>query len=48
MECNEQDDDSWVNIEDKPHLVVHCNKLKRDGFVLQNEQNKYLFKLNII
>lgn len=47
MESSEDNEDSWVNIEDKPHLIVHCFKLMKNGFVLQNELNKYNFKLNI-
>lgn len=48
MENNdEDDDDSWVNIENMPHLAAECFNLKTYGFVSQNEQNKYLFKLNI-
>jgi len=48
VECNdENNEDAWVNIEDMPHLVVQCHKLKKKGFILQNEQNKYLFKLNV-
>lgn len=48
MEYNEDDgEDSWVNIENMPHLATQCNNLKKYGFVLQNEQNKYLYKLNI-
>jgi len=47
VECNDDNEDSWVNIEETPHLVIHCYKLMKNGFVLQNEQNKYLFKLNI-
>lgn len=48
VECNDEDsEDAWVNIEDMPHLVSQCYKLKKNGFVVQNEQNKYLFKLNV-
>lgn len=41
------DEDGWVNIEDMPHLSIQCERLKKNGFILQNEQNKYLFKLNL-
>jgi len=47
VECNDDNEDTWVNIEDMPHLVLHCKKLLKNGFVVQNEQNKYLFKLNL-
>jgi len=48
VECNgEDEEDSWVDITDMPHLVLQCQQLKKQGFVLQNEQNKFLFKLNI-
>lgn len=47
VECSDDNEDSWVNIEDKPHLILHCYKLMKNGFVLQNELNKYNFKLNI-
>lgn len=48
MECkDESGEDAWVDFQDLPHLLNHCYKLKKNGFVLQNEQNNYLFKLNI-
>ncbi|XP_025206680.1 uncharacterized protein LOC112602684 [Melanaphis sacchari] len=48
VECNDEDeDDCWVDLTNMPHLVLQCHNLKKQGFVLQNEQNKFLFKLNI-
>lgn len=48
VECkDESGEDAWVDFQDLPHLLNHCYKLKKNGFVLQNEQNNYLFKLNI-
>lgn len=46
-ENDEDSDDAWVNIEDMPHLVSQCYKLKKNGFVIQHEKNCNLFKLNI-
>jgi len=48
VECNDEDEeDCWVDLTNMPHLVLQCHNLKKQGFVLQNEQNKFLFKLNI-
>ncbi|KAL5236431.1 hypothetical protein ACI65C_003841 [Semiaphis heraclei] len=48
VECNDEDEeDCWVDITNMPHLVLQCHNLKKKGFVLQNEQNKFLFKLKI-
>lgn len=47
VECNNQDEDAWVDIENMPDLVSQCYQLKKKGFVLQNERNTNLFKLNI-
>lgn len=46
-QSDEDDEDAWLNIKDMPHLVMECERLKKSGLVLQHEQNKYLFKLNI-
>lgn len=48
VECNDEDEeDCWVDVTNMPHLVLQCQHLKKQGFVLQSEQNKFLFKLNI-
>ncbi|XP_050439351.1 uncharacterized protein LOC126844909 [Adelges cooleyi] len=48
VECNDEDDeDAWLNTEDMPHIVLQCLKLKKNGFVVQNEKNKHLFRLNV-
>jgi hypothetical protein len=44
---DQDSEDAWLDIKNMPHLTSQCFELKLQGFVVQNEKNKNLFRLNI-